>query len=138
MFVYYGALALITFNTMYMAFLERTREFAVLEAVGMTRLRLSGLIVCESIFLSGISGFFGLAIGTTISFILNTYPISLSFWINSVSWGGSSIAPMIFCVPTLTTSLMPFLSLFILGFVVAIFPIFKLYMLRPIEALREV
>lgn len=138
MLVYYGALALITFNTMYMAFLERTREFAVLEAVGMTRLRLAFLIIYESSFLSTISGFIGFVAGTSLSFILNKYPISLAFWINSISWGGSSIAPQIYCVPSLTTSLMPFISLLILGFIVAIFPIIKLYTLRPIEALREV
>lgn len=49
-------------NAMLMSVFERTREFGVLRAVGMTRPRVLALIVLESTFLGGIGGGLGVLV----------------------------------------------------------------------------
>jgi ABC-type lipoprotein release transport system permease subunit len=138
MVIYYSALVLITFNTMYMAFLERRREFAVIGAIGMTKLKLSWLILTESLVISTISGLVGAIVGTAGNFLLFYFPIDLSIWMEAVSWGGSTITPKFFCVPSALNCLLPLISMILLGFVVAAFPAWKIYRLKPVESLREV
>ncbi len=50
-------------NTMAMTVLERTREIGVLLAVGWSRLRIVGLVLAESVVLSGIGGLLGVGLG---------------------------------------------------------------------------
>ena len=135
--IYYAAMALITFNTMYMAFLERMHEFAVMQAIGLTRRLLAVLILSESIIMATASGLIGTAIGACANFILFYHPIDLSRWMESITWGGSSIQPILFCVPSLLSNLLPLLAMILLGFAVAVLPTWRLYRLRPVEALRE-
>lgn len=136
--IYYAAMALITFNTMYMAFLERMQEFAVMQAIGLTRRRLARLILLESLILATVSGLIGMMLGASLNIVLFYYPIDLSRWLESISWGGSSIQPVLFCVPSLLSNLLPLLAMILLGFAVAALPIWRLYRLKPVEALREV
>ncbi len=136
--IYYSAVLLITFNTMYMAFLERLREFAIIGAIGLTKVRLAGLIVSESCMIATTSAFIGSLIGLVLNFTLHSYPIPMDRWMSSISWGGSNLAPEIFCVPSIMNTLLPFLSMIALGFIVAALPAWKLFRLKPVEALREV
>ncbi|MDD3148867.1 MAG: hypothetical protein PHD82_16360, partial [Candidatus Riflebacteria bacterium] len=135
--IYYAALALITFNTMYMAFLERIHEFAVMQAIGLTRVRLAGLILAESLMLASLSGLAGTIVGTLLNFSLYYYPIDLTRWIDNIAWGGTQLKAEIFCVPSITTVFLPMLTMVLLGILVAAFPSMRLYYLKPVEALRE-
>ncbi len=135
--IYYAALALITFNTMYMAFLERMHEFAVMQAIGLTRLRLAGLILLESLLLASLSGLMGAIIGTFLNLVLYYYPFDLTSWIDNIAWGGTQLKAEIFCVPSLLSTVLPMLTMVLLGILVAALPSIRLYRLNPVEALRE-
>lgn len=137
MVIYYSALAMITFNTMYMAFLERIHEFAVMRAIGLTKLKLSSLILCESCIIALISGIIGTILGTASNFYFHYFPINFSHWMDNIAWGGSFIEIKLFCVPNLGNTFMPFISILILGIVVAALPTIRLLGLKPVEALRE-
>lgn len=135
--IYYAAMALITFNTMYMAFLERMHEFAVMQAIGLRRRLLAVLILSESLIMATASGIFGMLIGAGVNLLLFYYPIDLGRWMESITWGGSSIQPILFCVPSPLSNLLPLLAMILLGFAVAALPIWRLYQLKPVDALRE-
>lgn len=137
MAIYYSALALITFNTMYMAFVERIREFAIMRAVGLSRFSLSWLILGESLMIATCSGIIGSVLGTVANYIFYYYPLGFEHWFDTISWGGAYIEIRLFCVPGLSSSLLPFVSILLLGFLVAALPAFKLYRLNPVQALRE-
>ncbi|GAB4283834.1 MAG: ABC transporter permease [Candidatus Rifleibacteriota bacterium] len=137
MIIYYAALAMITFNTMYMAFLERIHEFAVMRAIGLTRGRLAAMILGESCIIAAISGLIGTILGVTLNFVFFYYPFSFSKWMNNISWGGSVMEVRLFCVPSWMNTLLPFVSMLILGMVVAALPAIRLHRLNPVEALRE-
>jgi len=135
--VYYAALALITFNTMYMAFLERRHEFGVMQAIGMTRTRLAALIFSESVMMASFSGLIGTLLGTLANLALYYHPVSLNYWIDNISWGGTQLKAEIFCVPSVMSAAMPLATMVLLGIAVAALPTFRLYRLKPVEALRE-
>lgn len=135
--IYYAALALITFNTMYMAFMERMHEFAIMQAVGLTRRRLATLILAESLMMATLSGLLGTIAGTAFNLLLFYHPIDLSSWIENIAWGGTILQAEIFCVPSFLSALLPLITMILLGFVVAALPGYKLYRLKPVEALRE-
>ncbi len=135
--LYYAALALITFNTMNMAFLERRREFAVLKAIGLDRLRLATVILLESLIISGLSATVGVIIGSVLNFYLYYYPLDLSRWLQTIAWGGSTMKPVLLAVPSFISVFMPFAAMLLLGIFVALLPNYRLYRLKPVEALRE-
>ncbi len=135
--IFYAALALITFNTMYMAFLERRHEFAVMQAIGLTRPHLAMLVLFESMIMASLSGLIGTVAGTAINLSLFYRPIDLTHWINNISWGGTQLKAQIFCIPTGLSAAIPMLTMLILGVLVAALPTYRLYRLKPAEALRE-
>lgn len=135
--LYYAALALITFNTMYMAFIERKREFAILKAIGLNQRGLGALIMGESLLMSGFSAIIGVFFGSAMNFYLYYYPYDLSNWMQAISWGGSTMKPLLFCVPSLLSAILPAAAMIGLGILVALIPNYQLYRLKPVEALRE-
>lgn len=56
--------AVIVMTTMTMAFIERTREFGVLAAIGWSRLRIMSMVICEALAV----GTLGAALGVGLSF----------------------------------------------------------------------
>lgn len=58
--VFIAALGFGIINIMMMSVFERTREFGVLMAIGMTRGRVLRLIIFEAVLLGGVGGLFGL------------------------------------------------------------------------------
>ncbi len=135
--MYYIALALITFNTMFMAFIERKREFAILKAIGMNKFGLGALIMFESLIMSGVSAIIGALIGSAANLYFFHFPYDLSNWMSTISWGGSTMKPLLFCVPSALSLIIPVSAMLLLGVIVAIIPNFRLYRLKPVEALRE-
>ena len=56
--------AIIVMTTMTMTFIERTREFGVLAAIGWSRLRIMGMVISEALCI----GLLGAAGGVALSF----------------------------------------------------------------------
>ena len=135
---FYFAVILVTMNTMYMALIERMREFGIMSAIGLKLRRLSLLILIEGFFISAISGIVGGLVGIGASFILSVYPIDLSAYMTQFSYGESTIQPQIRSYPALDNMLVPIIMIIILGVLIAILPALKLRKLRPVEVLREV
>ncbi len=136
--VFYFAVLLVTMNTMYMALLERVREFAVMGAVGLEPKKLVGLLLIEAVILSGFSAIIGGILGAAGSFYLEAYPIDLRDGFSTLTWVGASIEPVFRCAPSAGGILWPMVMTTLLGFLVALLPAWKLYWLRPVEVLREV
>jgi len=137
MLIFYFAVFLVTVNTMNMAFLERLREFAILGAIGLTKVRMAILIVAEGFILSTVSGFVGGVLGITLNLLLMHFPIDLSGVIPPISYGGGALPAQLACQVTSFNTFMPIFAMIILGCVVALFPVWKLVRLRPVEALRD-
>ncbi len=136
--IFYFAVVLVTINTMYMAQLERLKEFAVMGAIGLKPRRLMSMMVVEGMMMSAMAAVVGGLAGTALSFWLMEHPIVMSSSAESLSMAGTTLSTSMRSLPTWDAVLFPTLLMMSLGGVLALFPAWKLGRLRPVDALREV
>ncbi len=121
-------------NTMLMSVLDRVREFGVLMAVGMKRIRVFLLIMIETIILSLFGGIIGMALGTFTIWYFSDKGIDLSIFSEGLSaWGMPTILYPIF--PLYFYGVLAAMII-ITGILAAIYPSIKTIKLRPADAIR--
>lgn len=118
-----GIIMLVLGNTMIMAARERTREYAVFKTLGFSSKHLSGLILGESLLISGIGGAIGL---------MFTFPLVAGF---------EQVIPKgffpVFQIEPITIILSVSAAL-IIGIVAAIFPIHRALNTKIVDGFRFV
>ncbi len=138
-FMYFILVVLVAFsvlNTQLMSVLERTREFGVMLALGLHPSRLARLVMLETALMTAL----GMLLGIFAGFLLVWYLSHAGF-----SYPGMAEMAEKF---NLADRLYPEVSLFTLTFgpiivaigslLAALYPALRLYLLRPIEAMRAV
>jgi ABC-type antimicrobial peptide transport system permease subunit len=130
-----AALAFGIVNTMLMAVLERTRELGMLMAIGMNRRKIFIMIMLESIFLSIVGGFAGMAVSEVVIAITGRTGINLMKYSEGMEAMGYSanLFPTIDAQFFVTTTILIVLT----GIISAIYPARKALMLSPVEAIRS-
>lgn len=129
-----SALAFGIVNTMLMAVLERTRELGMLAAIGMNRRKIFSMIMLESIFLSIVGGFVGMAIAEIVIAATAKNGINLMKYSEGMEAFGytahlyPTIEPQFF----ITTTIL----IVITGILSSVYPARKALKLNPIEAIR--
>ena len=121
-------------NTMLMSVLDRVREFGVLLAVGMKRMRVFLLIMIETIILSLIGGIIGMAMGSLTIWYFSDKGIDLSLFSEGLSaWGMPTIL-----YPILPTYFYGILTTMIIATAIfaAFYPSIKTIKLHPADAIR--
>jgi ABC-type antimicrobial peptide transport system permease subunit len=108
-------------NTILMSVLERTREIGVLRAVGWSRRRVLGMILRESLMLSGLGGLVGIAIGIGLTLLLAQIPAVGGFF-------SATFSLQLFAQALIIA--------LILGALGGLYPAWRATKLRPVEALR--
>jgi putative ABC transport system permease protein len=121
-------------NTMLMSVLERIREFGVLMAVGMKRIRVFLLIITETIFLSLTGGIIGMILGAAAIKLTALKGINLSLF----SQGLSSYGISSHLFPGLPAGYYPglFIMIIITAVASAVYPAIKAVKLNPAAAIR--
>ncbi|NBV29640.1 FtsX-like permease family protein, partial [bacterium] len=123
-------------NTMLMAILERTREIGMLMALGMSKAKIFGLILNETLCLT-LAGFpFGLFFSWAAIAYFNRIGINLSAFREELmkSFGFSQIIYPEFPSEQLTRVLLIVVSTALIS---GLFPAFKALSLKPVDALRK-
>lgn len=136
--IFYFAVFLVSVNTMQMSFFERTREFGVMNAIGMRPGRLSRLILLEGSLLGGLAAIVGGLFGLGLTLLLQHYPLDFTATMSGVNMGGSVWEPRFGAYLQVGNILRPMVMMFLLGIVIALVPAFRLRRLQPVEALRKV
>ncbi len=114
-------------NIMVINIKERTKEIGVRKAIGATPFSIIKMIVFESIFLTGLSGYLGLSIGLLfiegINYAVTAFRLKSEFFLD----------PAI----NLQVVVVALVTLIAAGFFAAFFPARRAAIIKPIEALRE-
>ena len=121
-------------NTMLMSIIDRIREFGVLIAVGMKRVKIFTMVILETIFLSVTGGLGGIIISSITINYLSHAGIDLS--VISTSMESFGVGTMLY--PELPISMYVILSIMIIfaANIAAIYPAFKAIHIQPSKAIR--
>jgi len=128
------ALAFGIINTMMMSVLERYREFGMLMAIGMNRLRVFSMIMMESVFLTLTGGVVGIAFSTVFIKIFARTGIDFSMWAEGFeAIGYSSVV-----YPEITISNYVLITMLVVatGILASLWPARRALKLNPMQALR--
>ncbi|MBI5210657.1 MAG: ABC transporter permease [Elusimicrobia bacterium] len=136
--IFYFAVVLVATNTMYMALLERIREFAVMGALGLRASRLASLVLMEALLLSSGSALAGGCLGSLAVLRLQEHPLDFRRTITSITWAGATLQPVYRTVFAWEHVLFPVAVTAVIGVAVALLPAWKLGRTRPVDILREV
>jgi len=119
-------IAFLVLNTLLMSVVERRREFALLDALGLTPVRRFVLVLLEGTWIAALSVTIGAAAGYAGHLYFKHYGLPLRRWFSgAMSAAGSSMDPVLYsALPTsqlvVTTALV-----FLLTVVLALFPSWK-------------
>jgi len=136
-FMYAVLVVLVAFsvlNTQLMSVLERTREFGIVMALGLTPGRLGRLVLLET----ALMGFLGLILGAVLGGLVTGW-----FTINGFSYPGMQEMAANFNLPSRFHPQVSLLTLFagpsvvfLFTLLAALYPALRLHRLRPVEAMR--
>lgn len=132
--IFYFAVVLVSFNIMSMAILERTKEFAVLRAVGFSPARVFIVLCTEGFFLSLTAAVIGSLFAILAGSYLRFYPFDLSFVLPDLTVVGLSFKPQIIALPNVSSIGLPAITMILLGPLVVFLPAIRL-LKKPIPQL---
>lgn len=127
-------------NTMLMSVLERTREFGVMLAIGLTPARLAGAILLEGVAIGVIGALAGLGLGALASWPLVQYGLDYSQFIgaDTMESGGVTIAAVIHARYNPWRMLAYTVGAVVFTTLAAAYPAVYVARLRPVAAMRHV
>lgn len=124
-------------NTLLMSVLERTREFGVMMAVGMSPMTLFRLVVLESLWLAIVGIVLGIIITTPWYLYLHQVGLDFSGAIgNDYSAGGVLVDPIFKIRLYIESALVIIVTVFVLTIVSGIYPAWRAGRVPPVESLK--
>lgn len=137
MFIIFFVATLGVVNTMLMAVFERTREFSMLKAIGMSSWRIVGLVVAETILLVLIASGIGTLLGLVANLYLMYQGVDISFMTTGFSMAGIGVSPVLHGVITIEGLILPTVILSFICLCASLYPALRAARLRPAVGMRE-
>ncbi len=122
-------------NTQLMALFERTREIGIMRALGLGPFSVAALILVETVFLALISAIAGGAAGSLWSLHLEKNGWDISWMGGSFDFVGVAFDPHMYATLTLDAVLQSVVIMFIVVFVVTLYPLFRATRISPVDAI---
>ena len=132
LFVSFGA-AIIATNALLLSVLERTREIGSLRAMGATRVRISVMILLETLLIVFVSALFGIFIGSLGTEWLNVKEIVIDNPYITILFGGEPVRGEI----TLQSVIGHLSAAFLLTIISMLYPLKRALSISPVEAMAE-
>lgn len=138
-FIFFLVAVIGVMNTMLMAVFERTREFGMLMAVGMTPMQVVGLILTEAAGLAVASLVVGAALGVPLLWYLQEHGLDLGGATGEVvSVAGVVVGHLWYGRQDFHAYSQAAVGLAVTALVSALYPAWRASHLRPTEAMRKV
>jgi ABC-type antimicrobial peptide transport system permease subunit len=122
-------------NTQLMALFERTREIGIMRALGLGPFSVAALILVETVFLALISAIAGGVAGSLWSLHLEKNGWDISWMGGSFDFVGVAFDPHMYATLTLDAVLQSVVIMFIVVFVVTLYPLFRATRISPVDAI---
>jgi len=126
------------FNATMMNIIERTREFGVLQAMGMKPYQISGLIFMESFIKVSIALILGLILSFVVVSILSRFSIPLPAELREAYASYGFVIEDIKFSDRVQVYIEPLVSIAIIAVLALLLPMLKTARLSPVEAFRKV
>jgi ABC-type lipoprotein release transport system permease subunit len=133
--VFFVVVAAAVANPVLMAVLERTREFGIMLALGMSRARLLGLVLLETMLL----GAAGLVLGNAVGLAVTGYFAAAGMNLSAFETGLRTmpgLSDVVYTVVLPGRSLMLSALVFAIACLMAVYPAAKAAGLEPVQAIR--
>lgn len=135
LFVFFGIVAAAAANPILMSVLERTREFGIMLALGMSRARLLGVVLLEATMLGGLGLLAGNLIGLAVTATFAHVGIDMSAF-GAALRTMPGLEDVTYPVLRADRSVMVSLVVFASACVTALYPAAKAAGLEPVAAIR--
>jgi ABC-type lipoprotein release transport system permease subunit len=134
--IFLAALSFGIVNTMLMAVLERTRELGMLACIGMSRRRIFGMIMLETLFLTGLGSGIGILLAMPVVAGAAKYGIDLTFLLEDQfeEYGFGSV---VYPVMQADTFLLIVALVALAAVLSAVYPARRALKLEPLDAIRK-
>jgi ABC-type lipoprotein release transport system permease subunit len=123
-------------NTFLMAIFERTREFGVLMAIGTAPLRLTKVLLIESMAMTMVGIISGIIIGSAITLYFQSHGIDISGASELMSQFG--ISGRMYPKLSIISAFSGPLAVLVITFFAALYPALKVQRMQPVDAMRAV
>ena len=133
--VFMAALGFGIVNIMLMSVFERTREFGVLMATGMTKGRVMTLIVIEALFLGGCGGVLGMLVSWLVIALLGR--VGLPFGAMAEGLGVYGVDTVLYPEVPAAYYLAMFVLVLVTSLLASLYPARQILKKSPVEALAE-
>ncbi len=133
-FIVFLVVAIGLFNIIFISVLERIREYGILIAIGTKFKHVFWMIIFESLILSLIGYVLGAFCGLLLLLYLKIFGLNLSFFAEGLNSFG--MASIIYSDIKISYFIIPLVAVFITAIISALYPIWKLWRLKPVEAIR--
>lgn len=140
MYIFVGVLYLLIsfgiFSTLLMMFSERQREFGMLVALGMQKIKIARMVMIESALLTFMGSLAGVIVSWPVTWYLSEYPIRFGGEIAKVyeRFGFEAVFPATLHTPIFISQALVVLAV---GLILAIYPAARILHLNPIAAMRR-
>ncbi len=124
---------IIIMNTLVISVTERIPEIGTIRAVGGQKSFVRGMIIWETLIVSGIFGLIGIAGGTLILGILNATGIEASNMFLRIIFGGKILRPVV-SLQAIGTSLIVILAI---GVISSLYPTMIALKIKPVQAMSR-
>ena len=137
--ILYLLISFAIFGTILMMTKERSYEFGVLTAIGMRRKKLFSIIWLETILVAIVGAMVGILMSMPIVYYLKVKPITVAMLGEEAAaayekFGLQGNLPAAFELPIFFNQAF---IIFIITSILAIYPLFKIMHLKPVEAMRD-
>jgi len=125
-------------NTVLMGVLERTREFGLLRALGMSKNYLVTMVLFETVLLSCLAVVIGWIVGGSVHLYVATYGIDFSGMIpEGTTFAGTFMDPIVYSELSSERIYQLTIIVFVATLLSGIYPAIKASRIPPIEALKS-